>query len=68
MSAPAICMIATIRPNNPITLANISTIKILTNKLGFWASARAAPDPTIPMQDPQNKLEIPTVNPAPKSL
>ena len=38
-------------------------IKTLTNKLEFWASAKAAPEPVIPTQIPQAKFDIPTVKP-----
>jgi len=55
----------TMTPNRPIALPKISTIRILTNRAGSWASARAAPDPTIPTHTPQNKFEKPTVRPAP---
>ena len=47
--------------------AKISTIKIFTNKEPFCASARAAPDPTMPTAMPQKKLQHPTVRPAPNS-
>lgn len=57
-------IIATIRPNNPMALAKISTIRILTKSAGFAASARAAPDPTMPTAKPQAKLHKPTVSPA----
>jgi hypothetical protein len=33
-----------------MALAKISTMRILTNKLGLAASARAAPEPTIPTE------------------
>lgn len=56
--------VLTINPNNPITDANISTIKTLTNKVGSAASARAALLPTTPTLTPQAKLHNPTVNPA----
>lgn len=48
-----------------MALPKISTIRILTKRLGFWASARAAPLPTIPTHTPQKRLENPTVRPAP---
>ncbi len=48
--------------------AKISMIKIFTNSEEFWASARAAPEPTTPTATPQNKFESPTVKPAPKTL
>lgn len=59
------CKMATITPNSPIALPKISTIRILTKRLPFWASARAAPLPTMPTQMPQKRLENPTVRPAP---
>lgn len=52
-------------PKRPIALPKISTIRILTKSAEFCASARAAPEPTMPTQIPQNKLEKPTVRPAP---
>lgn len=55
----------TISPNKPIALPKISTINILTNNDEFAASAKAAPDPTIPTAKPQNKLTNPTIKPAP---
>lgn len=55
-------------PNNPIALPKISTIKIFTNNAGFAASAKAAPDPTMPTQTPHTKFTIPTVRPAPNSM
>ena len=67
-SAPATCKIDVIRPNSPIALAKISIIRILTNRVGFWASARAAPEPTTPIAVPQNKFDNPTVKPAANSL
>ena len=53
-------------PKRPIALAKISIIRILTNKAGFAASAKAAPEPTTPTAKPQTKFEKPTVNPPPK--
>ena len=35
-------------PNSPMAEAKISMIRILTNSAGFAASAKAAPEPTIP--------------------
>lgn len=58
------CKIPTISPKRPITLAKISRIRILTNRVEFWASARAAPEPTIPTVIPQATLDTPTVTPA----
>jgi len=58
----------TMTPNRPIALPKISTIRILTNRAGSCASASAAPDPTMPTQIPQNRLEKPTVSPAPNML
>lgn len=52
-------------PNSPMALPKISTIRILTKRLAFWASARAAPLPTMPTQTPQKRLHKPTVRPAP---
>jgi hypothetical protein len=59
------CKIDTMTPNKPIALPNISTIRILTNNDEFCASANAAPEPTIPTQTPQKRLDQPTVMPAP---
>ena len=55
----------TITPKRPIADAKISTIRILTKRDPFWASARAAPDPTMPTAIPQKRLQNPTVSPAP---
>lgn len=52
-------------PNNPMALPKISTINILTNNAELAASARAAPDPTMPTAIPQNKFTNPTATPAP---
>ena len=41
-------IIPTMTPNNPRALPKISIIKILTNKVLFYASAKAAAEPTIP--------------------
>jgi len=60
--------IETIKPNKPIALAKISMIRIRTNNDEFWASAKAAPEPTRPTQTPQNKLHKPTVKPALNNL
>ena len=70
-----------ISPNSPISLPNVSTIKILTNRTELAASDRAAPDPTYkkikfykleiatsstcPTQSPQTRLVTPVVTPAP---
>lgn len=59
------CRIATMTPNRPMALPKISTIRIFTKRLAFWASAKAAPLPTMPTQMPQKRLEKPTVRPAP---
>ena len=58
----------TITPKRPIALPNISTIKILTNNDESCASAKAAPEPTMPTHKPQNRLDSPTVNPAPNIM
>ena len=58
------CKIETITPNSPMALPKISMINIFTKRLLLWASARAAPDPTIPTQTPHATLQIPTVSPA----
>jgi hypothetical protein len=39
--------IPTIKPNRPIALPKISTIRIFTNNVEFAASASAAPEPEI---------------------
>jgi hypothetical protein len=39
--------IPTIKPNRPIALPKISTIRIFTNNAELAASARAAPEPEI---------------------
>lgn len=57
---------ATIIPKRPIALPKISMIRILTKRAEFWASANAAPDPTIPTHNPQARLHIPTLIPAAK--
>lgn len=57
-------IMATISPNKPIALAKISTIRIFTKSTGLAASAKAAPEPTIPTAIPQTKLLNPTVRPA----
>jgi len=56
-----------INPNNPKMLPNTSTTKILTNRSGSAASARAAVDPVIPTQTPHRRLHAPTVSPPQKS-
>lgn len=56
----------TMRPKRPMALPKISMIKIFTKSEGLAASARAAPEPTIPTAMPQNRLTRPTVRPAPK--
>ena len=48
-----------------MALAKISIIKILTNNTGFAASARAAPEPIIPIHKPQARFTKPTVIPDP---
>lgn len=55
----------TITPNKPIAEPKISTIRILTKRVGLAASARAAPEPTTPTQTPQKRLQKPTVRPPP---
>lgn len=52
-------------PKSPMALPKISTIRILTKRLAFWASASAAPLPTMPTHTPQQRLQSPTVKPAP---
>lgn len=59
------CKMEMMTPKRPMALPKISTMRILTKSEEFWASASAAPDPTIPTQTPQNRLENPTVRPAP---
>ena len=59
---------AMISPKRPMALPKISMIKILTKSELLAASARAAPEPTIPTQTPHAKLLIPTVSPAPNIL
>lgn len=54
------------RPKRPIALPKISMIRIFTNKEGFAASEIAAPDPTIPTQNPHTRFTNPTVIPDPK--
>lgn len=56
------------RPNKPMALAKISIIKILTKSEPFAASVKAAPEPIIPTQTPQNRFTKPTVTPAPKIM
>ena len=51
-------------PKRPMALPKISIIKSLTKRAEFCASERAAPDPTIPTQIPQARLDKPTVRPA----
>ena len=41
-------------------------MRILTNRLGSAASARAAVEPVIPTDTPHRRLHIPTVNPPQK--
>ena len=57
---------APINPNSPKILPNTSTTRILTNKSGSAASARAAVEPATPTQRPQSKLHAPTVRPPQK--
>lgn len=52
-----------INPNKPRILPNASTTRILTNKFGSAASARAVVEPAIPTQIPQRRLHAPTVVP-----
>ena len=54
-----------IRPNRPIALPKISTMRILTKRAGLAASERAAPEPTWPTQMPHTRLVSPVVSPAP---
>lgn len=56
-----------INPNKPRILPKISTTRILTNRFGSAASARAAVEPAIPTQMPQSKLHAPTVIPPQKT-
>ena len=56
-----------INPNRPRILPKTSTTRILTNKFGSAASARAAVEPVIPTQIPQSKLHAPTVIPPQKT-
>ena len=56
-----------INPNRPRILPKTSTMRILTNKFGSAASARAAVEPVIPTQIPQSKLHAPTVIPPQKT-
>ncbi len=56
-------MIPTMIPNIPMADPNISTMSILTKVSGEWASAMAQPDPVIPTQIPQNRLQNPTERP-----
>ena len=58
------CNIATITPNKPMAEPKISMMRIFTNSELFAASAKAAPEPTMPTQRPQAKFVIPTVRPA----
>ena len=55
---------ATMTPKRPMAEPKISMIRILTNRELFAASARAAPEPTIPTHIPQAKFVNPTVKPA----
>lgn len=43
-------MMDTMTPKMPKADPKISTIRILTNKDAFWASARAQPEPATPTQ------------------
>ena len=69
-----------IRPNRPMALPKISTMRILTKSAGLAASDRAAPEPTWPTpvysshysvqqtwptQRPHTRLTRPVVTPAP---
>ena len=58
---------APMRPNRPIILPKTSTMRILTNKSGSAASARAAVEPAMPTEIPQRRLHTPTVRPPQKS-
>ena len=61
-------IIPTINPNKPMAEAKISMMRILTKRVGFAASVKAAPDPTIPTATPQNKLDNPTMSPDPNTI
>lgn len=56
------------RPNKPMALPKISMIRILTKRELLAASAKAAPDPTMPTHMPHARLLKPTVSPAPNIL
>ena len=56
-----------INPNKPRMLPKTSTTRILTNRVGSAASARAAVEPVIPTQTPQRRLQAPTVMPPQKT-
>lgn len=55
----------TIKPKSPIAEPKISIIRIFTKRAELAASARAAPEPTMPTAMPQKRLTIPTDKPAP---
>ena len=61
-----ISLCSPINPNRPRILPKTSTMRILTNKFGSAASARAAVEPAIPTQIPQRRLHTPTVMPPQK--
>jgi len=48
---------ATIKPYNPKTSAKIRIKIIPTKSLGCWAVPRTPASPTIPMANPENRLE-----------
>ena len=51
------------RPKRPMILPKTSTMRILTNRSGSAASARAAVEPAMPTEIPHSKLHAPTVRP-----
>jgi hypothetical protein len=53
-------IIPTMIPKIPRAEAKISTIKILTKRLGSWASAIAHEEPAIPTLTPEAIFEIVT--------
>lgn len=53
-------------PNRPRMLLKTSITKILTNKLGSAASAKAALEPDTPTAMPQSRLQAPMVRPPQK--
>jgi hypothetical protein len=52
-----------IKPNKPRILLKTSMTKILTNRLGSEASARAAFEPEIPTPIPHSRLQKPMIKP-----